>query len=291
MKNFIRKVLLFFLGFALLNLLYLLLIIKTDFTFMKRMESLNFQEPNHDILILGNSLGMDGIDSDIFVAQGYDCYNLALGGASIATSKQMLEEYIDKYNHVPKVCILPLGSYISNFNDKSIHPVVEFTSKNHHYSFSDLPITKFKSSGIELLKKIVSEDHRNAYLNLGQLRFSKTRVDDTNYNDQLVFPLEKFLLSNQLLEFIKLCDHYNIVCVIVEMPGFKNTRNSNPIGPYLFNQFKNNVYLFNLNNIEFPNWIDDQKHWIGNSHLNEIGAREFSNRFFDLLEENKILNN
>ena len=178
MQKFIIKVSLFFLFFTLINAAYLIIIKKDDWNFSKRIEALNLGTPKYDVLVLGNSLAMDGIDANYLTKKGFLTYNTALGGSSLETNLIQLQDYLAMYEYKPKIIILGLGSYLNNFESTgNIHPVVDFTKTNeNNYELEDIPLIKFKWLFKENLKKIFSKQHRDAILVDGQLRFSKGAV-------------------------------------------------------------------------------------------------------------------
>ena len=87
-------------------------------------------------------------------------------------------------------------------------------------------MVKFKWLGTELFKKIVSKNHREAYLKYGQLRFEKIITDTTNVNTLNKFNAKKYSESKWVHHIEELCSKNNITLLIVEMPGYKNTRNN-----------------------------------------------------------------
>ena len=165
-----------------MNALFLALLVLTDWDFKKRIESLNFDNPDFELLILGNSLALDGFDTELISSQRFKSYNLALGGSSMYTNYIQLNEYLKSYNTKPKYIIIGLGSYMGSFDAEIIHPIVEFTMKDHRYTFDDLPLIKFRWLTIEFAKKIISKAHRKARLSNGQLKFQK-EVPDATHTD------------------------------------------------------------------------------------------------------------
>jgi hypothetical protein len=145
---------------------------------------------------------------------------------------------------------------------------------------------KFKWLGTELMKKVVSKPHRDAHLKHGQLRFAKTVRDNSTRKEGVDFPLEKYSKSKDLKQFVELCNEEGIRLIVLEMPGFKNTQNQESVGPfYPFDT--ENVELYNLNSVSFTSFIDENTDWIGNSHLNEKGARKFTMEMFELILNNQ----
>jgi len=276
MKKFIVKIFIFFIIMLALNLLYLYIIQETDWDFKKRIESLNLNSPKYDILILGNSLAMDGIDTRYMNEHALKAYNLAFAGASLKTNYIQLQEYINTYKYKPKYVILGLGSYLNDFKSNTIHPIVDFTRINNSYHISDIPMLKFKWKFKEILKKLVSKPHREAYLDYGQLKFKKKITDKTTVDFNNKFLLEKYMDSIILKDIIKLSSANNIKLFIIEMPGFKKERHVKIFDYKIIDEAKVNGFLLDFNTIEFCKIFKDDEDWIGRSHLNVFGAKKFT---------------
>lgn len=278
-------ILLFALFFFILNAIFLGLIAYTDWDFKKRMESLNFEKPDFDLLVFGNSLALDGIDTEFLTKNGIRSYNLSIGGSSVRTSYIQLCEYLAKYEKKPKYVLYGSGSYLGDLKEEEIHPIVEFTMDNYKFRINDIPIIKFKWLGLELLKKVISSEHRSAELSYGQLKFKKKTPDSTILKD-LLLNKDYYQDSEYLSEIAELCSQNGIEFIVIEMPGFKNTRNSNDTGPFILD-FKNghSAWMFNLNSRDFCKIFDSKEDWIANSHLNEYGARKFTNELVIIIDE------
>jgi len=280
MKNSIIKSLIFFFLIVIINIFYLFVMQKTDFGFKKRLESLNFKNPTFDVLILGASMAFDGIDTKYMSENGYSAYNLAIGGASLETNYIQLQEYLSKYNHKPKYVVLPQATYMTTihttFDSDEIHPIVDFTMDNKKHGLNDIPMIRFRWLFFELVKKAVSKVHQEAYLDNGQLKFAKNIADNTtiNYSNRLL--LDKYINSSKLKKIIDLCSSYNIELIVVEMPGFKGVRHPKVIDCRILDKDKMNVRFFDYNTIEFGKLFDEDKDWVGNSHLNVYGAKKFT---------------
>ncbi len=287
MHKFIKKVSLFFLFFTLINVAYLIIIKKVDWNFSKRIEALNLGTPKYDVLVLGNSLAMDGIDANYLTKNGFLTYNTALGGSSLATNLIQLQDYLAMYEYKPKIIILGLGSYLSSFKSTgNINPIVDFTKTNKKkYEFKDIPLIKFKWLFKENLKKIFSKPHRDAKLVNGQLRFSKIVPDNTNIAKENEFPLDKYISSKVLKSIIQVCNANKIKLVILEMPGFKKTRHEIQHPCYIIDKEFNNGFLYDFNYNGLGESFNDKEDWIGKSHLNEKGARKFTKYILDVLEQ------
>lgn len=281
MKKFLLKsatFIVFFLIFLILaNSIFLIIIIKTDFDFVKRLESLRLKEPDFDVLVLGASTALDGFDSELLTANGFKAYNLALGGASIRTSIVQLEEYLGICSEKPDYIIIGLNSQlVRTFDDDGLNPIVEVTTKDYRFGMDDIPIVKLHWLGTEFLKKAVSKDIRQARLSFGQLRTERKKPDLTAFH-QLDLNINMYNSSYWLGELSKTCHDHAIRLMIVEMPGFLETRNTASIGPHEIT-FPNgsHSYLYNFNSFEFCGFFDPSEDWLGNSHLNRSGAEKFT---------------
>ena len=287
MKKFLLNNLIFgfsfIVFFVLVNLLFLFIVSRTDWDYVKRIESIKFNNPEFELLVLGNSLALDGIDTELLTNSGIRSYNLAIGGSSPKTSYIQLKEYLEMYGHKPEIVILGLGSYVSRLDGSEIHPVVEFTMKDYRFKLKDIPIRKFKWLGLELAKKIISSQHRNARLSYGQLKFDKRKPDNTRPLTNKL-NINAFLSSEYIGEIAGICARHDIKFIIIEMPGFNNTRNSSGIGPYLLN-FSNGyqALLYNFNSASFCELFNPEQDWIANSHLNVKGASRFTGELYRIL--------
>jgi hypothetical protein len=290
MKNFLKKILAFGIFFTvffiLINSFYLVLIMKTDFDFRRRIETLHFHDPNFSILVLGASTTLDGIDTELFTTQGMMSYNMAIGGCSVRTSYIQLSEYLIEYSTKPQYVILGLNSrMVKTFDDNLIHPIVEVTMKEHKYCVMDFPLLKFRWLGLEFLKKIVSRNHRNAKMSYGQVKFQGSISDNTNFTESSL-TISRFDTSKWIGEIAKICNQKDIEFIILEMPGFNKAQNNSDIGPFIL-EFKNGSHakLYNFASKDFCEIFDKDRDWIGNSHLNEFGAVKFSSELINIIKK------
>ena len=287
MTRFLKKLFLFGLLFILLNILYLGILILTDWNFSKRIEAISLNEPSYEFVVLGNSLAMDAIDCEVLESKENGAYNLSIGGSSIRTNYIQLEEYLKLCKEKPETVILGLGSYLNDFNRGDINPIVAYTMEDRNYSYDDLlPMFKFRWLCIELIKKVISKDHRNFELIQGQLRIDRVVADKSKLPDPLPdLEIARFNNSKYLEKIAQMCDQNQIKLVVLELPGFKKTRNKSSIGPYvLFNNKYPNSLLFNFNNFKSASALDPKKDWLGNSHLNVNGAKKFTTQIVPYLD-------
>lgn len=259
----------------------------TDWDFRKRLESLKFNNPDFELLVLGASAAMDAFDTELLTSNGIKSYNLAIDGNTVRTSYIQLNEYLTNYSIKPQYVVLGLNSISESFDNAGIQPIVDITMKGHKYSVNDVPILRFKWLGFEFLKKIVSKPHRTAKLSYGQLKFQKKVFENTNknesYSNESYLDVLKFESSHWIGEISRLCNQNGIKLIVIEMPGFKEIQNLSEIGPYKI--CFNNEYpaiLYNFNSKDFCLIFDADKDWVGNSHLNEFGANKFTKQLINI---------
>jgi len=289
MWKFAKKALYFLLYFIALafviNAVYLLIISRTDWTFAKRMESIRWEDPDFELLALGTSLADYGVDTELLTEQGIKSFNLAMIGGSIQSSYVQLDEYLTKYKKAPRYALLLVNSYLEEFNQEGIQPVVEFTMKGQKIDLKDVPLSKFQWQTHELMKKMLSSDYRTGYTSYGQTRRHSITPDHSDYQD-LVFDLEKYETATYIAKIAELCGQHHITFIVVDIPGVKETQNISGIGPYDL-QFDNgySAILYNLESQEFCKFIDPEKDWSGMSHFNEFGAAKFTEELLKLIRE------
>ncbi|WP_224483082.1 hypothetical protein [Robertkochia aurantiaca] len=285
MKKYLTDIIWFLIGFAVVNLVFLFAVSRVDWNFKKRLQSLNLDSPEYDYLILGNSYALDGIDAELLSSDKNKAYNMAIGGTSVRTNFIQLKEYIRSYDTRPEKVILALDGFRHDFKSDVVHPIVEFTTDDYQYTFQDLPLIKFRWMFIEMIKKVISSEHRNAELVQGQLRLAKTISDKTNLPEvPKKLPFKNFKSSPWIQKIDSLCVVNDIELVLLEMPAVKGKRNDTPVGPHEIRLDNGNlVKLFNFNSIDFNFGQDPTTDWIGNSHLNETGARKFTRKIKEVM--------
>lgn len=277
---FLKKSVLFVVFFALFTLvingLFLAVIANTDWEYIKRRETLNFQEPTFDLLVVGTSLAEYGIDTKYLTEKGIESYNMSLVGSSIKTSYMQLKEYLEMYESKPEYVMLPMNAYMEAFDQEGVHPMVEFTMKGHTYTFKDLPISKFGWAGTELLKKLLNSTYRKTELTLGHKKSIRITKDVTNYKPSDL-DIDKYRNAKWIAEIAKLCGKHGMKFILIEIPAEKYTQNDTPVGPFQIS-FDNGheADLYNYNNREFCEFIDIDKDWSGMSHFNKYGAEKFT---------------
>jgi hypothetical protein len=260
----------------------------TDWDFKKRIESMKFENPDFELLVLGNSFPEYGVDTELMTANGIKSYNLGIVGSSDETSFIQLKEYLTNYSTKPHHVLFCIASNTDPFYNKGIEPIVEFTMKNQVVNLKDIPISKFRWLGVEVLKKICSERHRKTKTTFGQIKSPKITPDNSDYK-QLHLDIKKIESTVWIGEIAKLCKNKGIELTIIEMPGMRDTQNLTEIGPYTL-KFKNgfDAVLYNFNYQGFCTIFDPATDWGGLSHLNQVGAAKFTKELIKIINSEDI---
>jgi hypothetical protein len=268
---------------VIINTVFLLIIAFTDWDFIKRRESLNFNEPSFKVLVLGTSLAEYGIDTELLSENDIESYNLSFVGSSLRTNYIQLEEYLSRYQVKPDIVLLGMNSFLERFDNEGIQPVVEFTMKGHRYGIKDLPISKFNWAGMELIKKLFRSKYRQTYVSFGQKKCTYY-VPDLSGNNDNQLNLEKYKSAYWIGKISRICSMNGIKLILIEMPGVSETQNISPVGPYgIEYDMGSMATLFNFNNREFCDFINNDADWAGLSHFNMYGARKFTSEIIEIV--------
>ena len=296
MKKIIFKSIVFLVITVLINIFYLMFIQRTVWDFKKSSEFLNLKNQSLDCIVLGNSVALDGIDTGYLSENGLSSYNSALGGANIKSSFIQLSEYLNN-NNPPKIVMLGLSpeeKYNTYQKEPTIHPIVEYNyNLMNKFCFQSIPMVKFQWLAVEPFKRIISKDHKETKLILGQLQTKKTVPDKSNYKKELKssISIDDYKGAKYLFKIDSLCNSKKIKFYVLGMPGYKKTQNSIPLGLHVLKYGDNRkLNLINLNNKEFCSTLfDSEKDWLGNSHLNVFGAKKLTQYIYvEYLSESKL---
>lgn len=284
MKKFILKASFFVILFFIVNLIYLKIIQKYDRNFSKALEVAKFNNRDFQCIAIGSSLVFDGIDTEFLTQNGIPSYNLSIDGAVLKTNYLQLQEYL-KSNKEPETVILGLSSCINQkIDSEKVHPIMDFIVEPFSFSIEELPLIKFKWLGNELIKRLVSKDHREAEIVLGQFKSERVVPDNSKFSSNEVNRIDstKYKESMYLTKFDSICKNHGIRLLIIEMPGLKYSQNGIKQGPFIFkNMIGNQIEIINLNNREFCSMFEDHKDWLGLSHLNIHGARKLTKFIYE----------
>jgi hypothetical protein len=278
MSNFFKKCFWFLAIIVALNVLYLLILLCFSPGFKKIHEISNFKNQNFETLVLGNSMALDGIDADYLSKNAMSTYNLSVAGDHISTSLFILEDYLKK-NKKPKTVVIGLSSAIGRSFLNPVpftNPEVEFFyHPNWLSNVTNPPLFNFQWLAVDLIKILISKDHRNAKMILGQWKTQKVIADTSvfkNANATAIDYNDPFLL-----QIIQLCESQGIQVILTELPGSNSNRN-NLLFQYaitLKNQSTRVVY--NLNNYKVSSAIlNPATDWLAPDHLNQNGGMKIT---------------
>ena len=116
-------------------------------------------------------MALDGIDAEYLSKHGINSYNLALAGDHVSTSAMILDNYL-KNNNKPKAVMIGLSSAIGRGYLNKVpfkNPEVEFFYNPDLISnIKNPPLLNFQWLAVDMLKILISKEHRNAELVNGQ---------------------------------------------------------------------------------------------------------------------------
>ena len=278
MSKFLRKCLLF-LGLLIgLNLIYLLVLLTFSPELKKIKECYSFKNQNNELLVFGNSMALDGIDSEYLTQKGMQTYNFSVAGDHISTSLMQLEEYL-KYNNKPKSILIGFSSVIGRAYLNKVpykNPEVEFFYNfNLISNITNPPLLNFQWLSVELFKIFISKEHRNAKLIRGQWKTEKVIADNSIYKKTNATSID--YNDPYLVKMLELCQNKGINVILVDMPGANAKRDNLPFIYTTILSNKRKIKIYNLNNYEVSSKIiDSSKDWLAADHLNQSGARKIT---------------
>ena len=250
--------------------------------FKKVYDMITLKQQNYELLVLGNSMALDGIDTEYLTNNGISSYNLALGGDHVSTSLLILNEYL-QHNSKPKVVVVGLSSAIGRGYLNKVpfkNPEVEFFyHPNLVSNIMNPPLLNFQWLAIDMMKIVVSKDFRNAKTILGQWKTKKVIQDNTIYKKKAS---TEFMYNNPfLLKIENECKKHGIKLIIVELPGANANRNTLPL-EYTIQLGNYRKTIYNLNNYEVSSKIiNPSTDWLAPDHLNENGAKKITDFLYN----------
>lgn len=274
MKRFLIKCLVF-LGIVIgANILFLILLLQYVPGFNKVHEMSKFKDKDYDLIVLGNSMALDGIDASYISEQGIKSYNLSLGGIHISTTLELFENYL-AHNNRPEMVVIGLSSAVgrSYLNPVAYHnPEVDFFYQPSLWkNITNPPLLNFQWLAIEMIKIIASKEHRNATMISGQWRTKKTIADNSSFDQNRAAPLYYDNVYFQRL--LHICEEKNIKAIVVEMTGSKKTQNLVPFEKEFAISATKKIKVYNLNNRQIATeLISPRTDWLSPDHLNIFGA-------------------
>lgn len=283
MKKFLLKLAFISAIYLGLNYVYLEILKQTDWSLSKVNRIKNFKDKDYGYIFLGASLTLDGIDAQYLADKGINAYNFGTQGTSIRSSYIQLSKYLEN-NKKPEYVILGVGSLSKSYKEYKQEFTIDLPYQYFYFdnelSYNNLPMIQFRGLALENLKKIVSKEHREAKFVRGQLRIKKKVKDKTKYREVLdsTIHVSDYKGASHLFKMDSVCKSRNIKFMVLEMPGFRKTQNKIPVGPHrLADEYHDTITLYNLNNKALvSDLIDSENDWLGNSHLNQYGAKKLT---------------
>ncbi len=297
MKNILKYILILIVIQAAANYLYLLTIKSLDWDFIKVMEISNQNNSSYDIIALGNSLTLDGYNSEVVDKEGYTTYNYGLNGCSYKTQYNILKRFFSNGN-TTGIIILGLSTGRDDLdNNESIENIQRMYDYIHSSptGLSDLPLYKYRGSLIQLLRRLVSASHREASLYKGHLRVHRNKFDNSQYiPDNLDYDIQTLYNKEHfkyLWKIIALSAEYSTPIYLIEYPCSNDNRNSYPVKYNIYHQTNGQkASILNFNNYEFADSLfAGQQVWLGSDHLNIDGSSIFTKYLIKRIVDNKVL--
>ena len=258
MLKFVLFIAKWFAVIAVINFLYGLALIKTDWSIQSTIEFFHKYDDNIDVLVVGNSLGLDGIDAEMISKKlNINCYNACIGGGSLSEALFRTEYAID-HNNIKTVILASNIDYIRDCGDEH---VVTSNFRSDYYLFQNF-LFNYQFFHIDILKKFVSQDYRSNQIQKGQLKIESTYIDSTKID----YSQKEFFLNdlNCFLELKETLESKNIKLIFVNMPLFKENRHN-----ILCSDVSTNIVNLNGQSIEK---IIKSNHFGSINHLNKNGA-------------------
>lgn len=278
MNKFLLKIGWFIGIVILLNVFYVLLLLQFSPGFKKISELSKFENQKFETIVIGNSMALDGIDAEYLTYKGIPTYNFAIAGCHVSTSLSLFENYLKK-NKKPKMVLVGLSSAIGQAYLNPVpytNPEVEFfIHPNLLSNLTNPPLLNFQWLAVDLLKILISKDHREAKMVLGQWKTKKVIPDQSrlNYLDNTSINYDNAYLNR----IIALCEKHKIKLLFIELPGSKNKRNCLPFAKQYKLNNQNEIKIYNLNNyIISESIIDASSDWLSSDHLNQFGSKKLT---------------
>jgi hypothetical protein len=294
MKRFFCFVFCLVLGFVVANLIFLWALPKIDWNFEKAQEAFNFKNESFEVLVLGNSTALDGINTEMLSRFFGPTYNFSIGGASLETNYIQLSKYL-RENHKPSKVLVFLSSCHLNYNkEQEVNPIIDhyYTESNRFLSLADIPLFKFRWLFIEDFKLLLSEEHRNAKIVNGQLRLAKTVPDDTMADEVSVLKcLTVDTYSSRGYHFLdmisELCSTNKIEMIAFEMPCWQKYQNN---CKDLVVEYGEERQIYNLNRADMcASVLSPQGDWLSENHLNFSGSNKLTTYVIGILKSDVLV--
>ncbi len=298
MTKFFKTLILFFILFFIVDKLFYFKLNKLpNQENDKRLELLINGEINKEIIILGSSRAQNNIFAYLIEKKtNMSCFNLGYQGSNLDFQLFVLKTLL-KYNAKPKHLLLVLDDEKELYNDKSLNFRFDrlFPLVKYNYYYQELIERKqislfanfFYSARLNKnsFKFLRSFDHIDKLLPCGSASLDTISpnpnfnfIKNKNYDEKQELP-EKLI---QFQEIQQICKNKGIKLTYIFPPNFK----------YLNKQFENridklkfsttNKYVYNKNDKRYL----EKPYFYNESHLNDRGAKVFTNEIAEFLNKN-----
>lgn len=283
MKKFLKNILIFSTIIIVVNCIYLFILLNYSLGFKKVYEMSKFKNKEYELIVLGNSMALDGIDSKYISERGIKTYTSALAGNHISTNLFLLQNYLQN-NHKPKMVLIGMSSAVGKSYLNPVpfdNPEVDFFYKSNLWdNIKDPPLLNFQWLAIDMVKVMISKEHRNATMENGQWRTRKIVPDNSHFNPEREDP--DGYDNPYLQKIVYLCEKNNIKLIFVEMTGSVMSQNSVPFEKVVAISKTQNIKIYNLNNHQIASSIiDPQTDFLSANHLNVFGAKKETKFLFE----------
>lgn len=262
-----------------------------DFSEPKLSEALAFHDQTFDILYLGDSLTLEGINAEtVDSLLGTHGYNFALGGASILESEMQLRYFLA---HNPKPRLVALGLYINQPNRPAgVRPGLYFslptelrvlyedklrnfegmTIDRSFVAFNSLPAYRYRNTLDLLLKAALSSQRQRPTFVQGQAQVFFSRPASLGHRHDSTLNLA------ELRSLLSFCREQQLPVFLFEPPnhaGYSTlTRNRGALLSAIREMADGNTTLW------FTSYADTginyrSSEWVNLNHLNAAGSEKF----------------
>lgn len=254
---------------------------------------------NIDILILGSSIALRGIDTRVFEKYGYRAFNLGSNYQTPIQTEYLLNKYLNQFS--PKYVIWEvtpitfqnkgLESFIDVFSNTEIgiEAIEQGLKISDMIGWNTLIVSLGRQKfGNFYNYKEPTNKWTNRYVNGGFIETNNLDFDDRDEMD--LYSLD--FLDYQKTAFEKillLLNNYDVKVVLVQSPTtteyYTCIVNWNDINSY-FKSFKEKGFIINYRNYNeiFPEFGEKINFFTDNMHLNRVGANEFTELLYKDLQ-------
>lgn len=263
-----------------------------DYSEPKLAEALSFRDQKFDIVYLGDSLTLEGVNAHAVDQElGTRSYNLALGGSSILESEMQLRHFLANN---PKPRLVALGLYVNQPNrPASVRPTMYFAlspeertlyrrklqeldgakTDRSFYVFNMIPAYRYRNTIDLLMKAALSSQQQRPVFVQGQAQAFFSRQPHLSGAHNSVFSLP------ELRSFVAFCRTQDLPLLLFEPPntdGFSAlTRNRTALLAAIGQLATNQPDVWFVSYGDTGNQYQSAN-WLNLNHLNVAGSEQFS---------------